>query len=164
MEDDIIDQMLAELDIDAFVSNLIDVIGITSRQQQDPALEQYSPTVLFLFDTASPLVNIKTYRSYSYGSIGRVLLVNCRKLQGHEEMDIHTTSTQPPTDGDENTQGEMEDDNAEERPIPCHKVKKLKVIKHKHVVTGRKYGTRVRQAALKAKFPSTSVDSPFNVD
>nr|GMC47299.1 uncharacterized protein LOC109154045 [Ipomoea batatas] len=103
MEDDISDQLLADLDIDAFVSNLIDDSGIGSGQQQQQ-------------------------------------------------------------DGDEDTQAAMDDDNATKRPTPCHKAKKIKVSKSKHVVNGRKYGTRARFAALKAKFPPTSADSPCNVD
>nr|GMC95712.1 uncharacterized protein LOC109154045 [Ipomoea batatas] len=140
MEDDITDQMLADLDIDAFVSNLIDDSGIGSGQQQQ------APQVQWRFSM---------YTLGGRGSSG---------AQGPEEIEVHTNSTQPPTDGDKDTQAAMDDDNATERPNPCHKAKKIKVIKSKHVVNGRKYGTRARFAALKAKFPPTSADSPCNVD
>nr|GME11442.1 uncharacterized protein LOC109153444 [Ipomoea batatas] len=133
--------MLADLDIDAFVSNLIDDSGIGSGQQQ-----QAAPQVQWRFSM------------YTLGGRGS------SEAQGPEEIEVHTNSTQPPTNGDEDTQAAMDDDNAIERPNPCHKAEKIKVNKSKHVVNGRKYGTRARFAALKAKFPPTSADSPCNVD
>nr|GLL31610.1 uncharacterized protein LOC109154045 [Ipomoea trifida] len=119
MEDDISDQLLADLDIDAFVSNLIDESGIGSGQQQ-----QQAPQVQWRFSM---------YTVGGRGSSG---------AQGPEEIEMHTNSTQPPTDGDEDTQAAMDDDNATKRPTPCHKAKKIKVSKSKNVVNGRKYGTR----------------------
>nr|GMD45614.1 uncharacterized protein LOC109154045 [Ipomoea batatas] len=152
MEDDITDQMLADLDIDAFVSNLIDGSGIGSGQQQQ------APQVQWRFSTYTV-----GGRGSSGANDGSAMTLD-HEHQGPKEIEVHTNSTQPPTDGDEDTQAERDDDNAKERRNPCHKAKKIKVIKNKHVVNGRKYGTRARFAALKAKFPPTFADSPFNVD
>nr|GMC80072.1 uncharacterized protein LOC109190937 [Ipomoea batatas] len=152
MEDDITDQMLADLDIDAFVSNLIDNSGIGSGQQQQAPQVQWRFSMYTLGGRGSSGANDGSAMTLDH------------EHQGPEEIEVHTNSTQPPTDGDEDTQAAMDDDNATERPNPCHKAKKIKVIKSKHVVNGRKYGTRARFAALKAKFPPTSADSPFNVD
>nr|GMD12944.1 zinc finger protein 407 [Ipomoea batatas] len=152
MEDDISDQMLADLDIDAFVSNLIDGSGIGSGQQQQ------APQVQWRFSMYTV-----GGRGSSGATDGSAMTLD-HEHQGPEEIEVHTNSTQPPANGDEDTQAERDDDNAKERPNPCHKAKKIKVIKNKHVVNGRKYETRARFAALKAKFPPTSADSPFNVD
>nr|GMC64740.1 uncharacterized protein LOC109153444 [Ipomoea batatas]GMC64748.1 uncharacterized protein LOC109153444 [Ipomoea batatas] len=151
MEDDITDRMLADLDIDAFVSNLIDGSGIGYGQQQAPQVQwRFSRYTI-------------GGKGSSGGNDGSAMTPD-HEHQGLEEIEVHTNSTQPPTDGDEDTQAQRDCDNAKERPNPCHKAKKIKVIKNKHVVNGRKYGTRARQAALKEKFPPTSADSPFNVD
>nr|GMC68020.1 uncharacterized protein LOC109153444 [Ipomoea batatas]GMD11989.1 uncharacterized protein LOC109153444 [Ipomoea batatas] len=151
MEDDITNEMLAELDIDAFISNLIDGSGITPGQQQATQIQW----------------RLSKYtiegKGGNGGNVGSAMTPD-QEHQGPEKIEVHTTSTQPPTDGDENIQAQREDDNAEERTSPCHKAKQIKVIKNKHVVKEMKYGTRARQAALKAKFPPTSADSPFNVD
>nr|GMD94898.1 uncharacterized protein LOC109153444 [Ipomoea batatas] len=152
IEDDITDQMLADLDIDAFVSNLIDDSGIGSGQQQQAPQVQWRFSMYTLGGRGSSGANDGSAMTLDH------------EHQGPKEIEVHTNSTQPPTDGDEDTQVAMDDDNATERPNPCHKAKKIKVIKSKHVVNGRKYGTRARFAALKAKFPPTSADSPFNVD
>nr|GMD98079.1 uncharacterized protein LOC109153444 [Ipomoea batatas] len=152
MEDDITDQMLANLDIDAFVSNLIDGSGIGSGQQQQAPQVQWRFSMYTLGGRGSSGANDGSAMTLDH------------EHQGPEEIEVHTNSTQPPTDGDEDTQAARDDDNAKERPNPCHKAKKIKVIKNTHVVNGRKYGTRARFAALKAKFPPTSADSPFNVD
>nr|GLL44809.1 uncharacterized protein LOC109153444 [Ipomoea trifida] len=110
-----------------------------------------------ILQTKSPQVQWR-FSMYTQGGRGS------SGAQGREEIEVHTNSTQPPTDGDEDTQAAMDDDNAIERPNPCYKAKKIKVSKSKHVVNGRKYGTRARFAVLKAKFPPTSADSPCNVD
>nr|GMC90914.1 hypothetical protein Iba_chr04fCG12600 [Ipomoea batatas] len=106
MEDDITDQMLADLDIDAFVSNLIDGSGIGSGQQQQAPQVQWRFSMYTIGGRGS-----------SGGNDGSAMTLD-HEHQGPEEIEVHTNSTQPPTDGDEDTQAERDDDNAKERPNP----------------------------------------------
>nr|GMD55750.1 uncharacterized protein LOC109154045 [Ipomoea batatas] len=91
------DTKLADLDLDALVSELINGSGITTEQQQG-------------------LANV---------SDGTAITL-VQEHRGHEEIDLQTTSTQPPTDGDDdNTQrkeetAEMEDANAQREDENAH--------------------------------------------
>nr|GMD98089.1 uncharacterized protein LOC109153444 [Ipomoea batatas] len=142
MDSDIPDTMLAYLDLDALVYELINDRGITTEQYQ-----------VFAWDITS-LGNINDGTA----------ITPVQEHKGHEEIDLETAQMDEETAQMEDANAQREDENAHQMTIPCLKTKKVQVIRKKHAIKRKKYATRASLTALKSRFPPASVDDPFNID